>query len=187
MTDLRPAAVTLLEDSARALLARADDIRLDTWDRVPPSGGWSPLQVVEHLALVEFSCVKALPRKLFAEPASEELLAATRPREAGLVDWFETEKKRVAPDFVTPANTWSGPLEVVAAFNAHRATNVETFRNGPEDLRAYAFPHPILGPLDGYQWAVFLAEHLRRHLRQLDQILAELALTASTEGPAERT
>lgn len=186
MPDLRPAAVKLLEDSAREFVGRADRIRLDAWDRVPPSGGWSPLQLAEHLALVELSCVKALPRKLFAEPAGEELLAATRPREEGLVTWFETGKKRVAPDFVTPTNQWSSAAEVMAAFTSHRASNVETFQNGPEDLRAYAFAHPILGPLDGYQWAVFLAEHVRRHLRQLDQILIGLGIT-TMENPTGRT
>lgn len=187
MTDLRPEAVSLLEDSAREFVERADHIRLDAWERVPPSGGWSPIQLAEHLALVELSCVKALPRKLFAEPAGEEILEVTRQREPGLALWYESGKKRVAPDFVTPAGQWPSSQEVIGAFNTHRAANIETYRHGPEDLRAYAFAHPVLGPLDGYQWAVFLAEHLRRHLRQLDQILLELGVTAPMENPAGRT
>ena len=187
MTDLRQAAVQMLEASAREFQERAGRIGADLWDRVPGSGGWSPAQLAEHLALVEASCARVLPRKLFGAPAAEEILLVTRTREAGLAGWWETETKRVAPDFVAPARTWPDAEGTLAAFDAHRTANIETYRQAPTDLRAYAMPHPILGPLDGYQWAVFLSEHLRRHLRQLDQILQDLGVTALSEGRAAHT
>jgi hypothetical protein len=35
-------------------------------------------------------------------------------------------------------------------------------------------PHAIFGPLDGYQWALFVALHQRRHLVQISTTLAAL-------------
>lgn len=177
MTDLRAEAVRMLEESADEFRRAAARIPEAAWSRTPGAGGWSPLQLAEHLALVEASCAKALPRKLFSAPASEELLVVTRRRNETIDGWWETEKKREAPDFVAPAGHFAGGVQAMAAFQAHRTANITTFRDAPTDLRAYAMPHPILGPLDGYHWAYFLTEHLRRHLRQLDQILADLGVS----------
>jgi hypothetical protein len=39
------------------------------------------------------------------------------------------------------------------------------------DLRRFAAPHPLLGPIDACQWGRFLALHVQRHLEQLDEAL----------------
>jgi hypothetical protein len=38
------------------------------------------------------------------------------------------------------------------------------------DLSAFTMPHPALGPIDGYQWFLFLGSHEARHAGQIREI-----------------
>ena len=40
----------------------------------------------------------------------------------------------------------------------------------PGNLRDFCAPHVTLGVLDGYQWILFLAVHLERHVEQIQEI-----------------
>lgn len=174
MQDERLEAVRMLEETAADFLALTEGIGDGLWTQTPNSGGWSLAEAAEHLALVEASCSKLLAKRLFTEKAGEESLLITRGRDAALAKWLEGTEARVAPDFVKPTGKWENRREVIQAFREHRRSNVASYQAAPAELRDYAFTHPILGPLDGFQWAIFLSQHLRRHLRQMQRIEAEL-------------
>jgi hypothetical protein len=171
MADERDEVVAELERTGRqfvALAARASA----AWNVPPPGGGWSLAETAEHVTLVEASVGKLMARKFFAEPAPPELLQATIGKDEKLRRFHaDRTRKRVAPDFVTPRGKFSSREELVATFANCRATIVAGFRDAPEDLRRYGAEHPILGPLDGVQWGLFLAGHLDRHLAQMEEIL----------------
>jgi len=40
------------------------------------------------------------------------------------------------------------------------------------DLMQVNFPHPVLGKLDGYQWALYVGKHEERHRRQIEKVKA---------------
>lgn len=181
MRDERPEAVRILEASAVDFVTLAESVDEGLWDHTPRSGGWSLASVAEHLALVEGSCTKLLTRRLFAETAEEQILETTRGRDAAIAKWFEGDETREAPGFVIPVGNWGTRREVLEVFRAHRASNVAAYRTAPMDLRSYAFVHTFLGPLDGFQWAIFLSQHLLRHIRQMHRIHAELT-RAPTSG-----
>jgi hypothetical protein len=56
---------------------------------------------------------------------------------------------------------------MLRAFQAARATLLTFAATTRDDLRASAGPHPYLGPLDRYQWALFLGAHVDRHVAQI--------------------
>lgn len=151
---------------------RADDAR---WTLTPPGGGWSLGEAAEHVALVETGVAKLIQRKLFVRTAPAELLAETRGKDER-IEVYQADRttRRAAPDFVTPRGAFPSRGEMIAAFRDARATVVAAIAAAPADLRAYAAVHPILGPLDAYQWALFLARHLDRHLIQMEEIRAAL-------------
>ncbi len=169
----RPEAVRVLEVSAEAFRRAQAEVSEAAWSARPAPDRWSPAELVEHLALVETSTLKLVTRKLFAEPAPAEALAEAAGKTERLTAFQESPTRRVAPDFVTPRGKWPGRGECVAAFEEARAAMIEAYRNAPADLERYAAPHPMLGQLDGFQWALFLALHLERHLGQLRERVAE--------------
>ena len=40
------------------------------------------------------------------------------------------------------------------------------------DFTEVRFPHPVLGNLNGYQWALYVAKHEERHRRQIEKVKA---------------
>jgi hypothetical protein len=171
MTDQRWEVIELLEATRDAFASRIDDIDDQLWHLVPVTGGWSLAQVAEHVTLVEVSTGKLIARKLFVEPAPEDVLAETRGKEAKLLARVPDRATRLdAPDFVSPKGRWPARPELAAAFLTSREMVIVQLSDPTRDLRRYAAPHPLLGPLDGYQWGMFLSLHLRRHLAQMEEI-----------------
>jgi hypothetical protein len=172
MTDQRWEAIELLEATRDEFAARVDDIHERLWDLVPMTGGWSLAQVAEHVTLVEVSTGKLIARKLFLEPAPEDVLAETRGKEAKLLARVLDRGTRLdAPEFVAPKGRWPTRAELASAFLTSREMVIVQLSDPTRDLRRYAAPHPLIGALDGYQWGMFLGLHLRRHLVQMEEIL----------------
>ncbi|HEX9755492.1 MAG TPA: DinB family protein [Gemmatimonadales bacterium] len=175
MHDERERVVAMLRTSGGAFLDLAESADDARWGLAPSWGGWSLAEVAEHVTLVETGVAKLIQRKLFAEPAPVELLVETRGKDERIDDYqADRTNRRTAPEFVTPRGMWPSRVELIAAFRDGRAAVVAGVEAAPGDLRVYAAIHPILGPLDAYQWALFLARHLERHLIQMEEILAEL-------------
>jgi hypothetical protein len=175
MHEEREMAVAMLRTSGGAFLDLAERTGDPQWRLTPQRGGWSLAEVAEHVTLVEIGVAKLVQRKLFAEPAPIELLAETRGKDERIeVYQADRTNRRTAPEFVTPRGKWPSRVELIADFRDGRAAVIAGIEAAPSDLRAYAAVHPILGPLDAYQWALFLARHLERHLIQMEEILAAL-------------
>jgi hypothetical protein len=61
----------------------------------------------------------------------------------------------------------TSPAELLAAFDADRAVLLRYAGSTTDDLRARLAPHPIAGPIDAYQWLLFLGAHTKRHTAQI--------------------
>jgi len=42
-----------------------------------------------------------------------------------------------------------------------------------DDLRDHMGPHPVLGPLDAYQWILLISAHSERHTKQIEEVKAD--------------
>jgi len=40
------------------------------------------------------------------------------------------------------------------------------------DVSNVTFPHPVFGPLNLYEWLLFIGMHERRHLAQIDAVMS---------------
>lgn len=176
MTDARWETVDLLQTTAEEFETAARAIPEARWNLSPGAGGWSPAEVIEHLTLVEVSTGRLITKRLFAEPAPENLLAETAGKDEVLRQrLLDRELKVEAPDFVLPSRRWASREEMLDAFRTAREVTVMNLSDPSRDLRRFIAPHPVAGPLDARQWGLFLGLHLRRHLQQLDEILRALA------------
>jgi hypothetical protein len=81
----------------------------------------------------------------------------------------------VAPAMVTPSAQLS--LDAACAGQAvARERVMAAYRKASgRALAAVHAPHPVLGPLTGYQWGLFLAQHQRRHIVQMQTVLRAIA------------
>jgi hypothetical protein len=175
MSDERWEMIELLRSTRDAFERQTEQIDEALWEVVPPRGGWSLAQVAEHVTLVEVSTGKLIARKLFAEPAPEEMLAQTRGKEEALATRLPDRGDRLeAPDFVSPKGKFPTRPELVSAFLSSRDMVIAHMCDATRELRRFAAPHPLIGPLDAYQWGIFLSLHCRRHLAQMEDILKEL-------------
>jgi uncharacterized damage-inducible protein DinB len=162
-------------DSRRAELTRAvNEVPTSARNRRPSEDRWSVAEVLEHLALVEENIpqrVKALVTEQRTNPERESTSIAETIDSAFMLD---RSKKRVAREAMQPR---SGVDAAAAWTRLERARQVthETLRElDGVALSDVSAPHPALGPLNGYQWFLFLAAHEGRHTAQIREITAAI-------------
>ncbi len=141
------------------------------WTFRPAPGRWSCFEVLEHVTTVEIGICELLSTKLFTRPATPEQKAKTRGKDELIVEAMRNRAARLdAPPFVRPSGRWPAPAEAIASLVDSRDAAIALLAQEKRDLREFTAPHPILGPLDGYQWVLFMAAHADRHRDQIREI-----------------
>jgi hypothetical protein len=137
----------------------------------PAADRWSVAQLVEHLAIVEGN-VAALLDKLLVK--AEESGPASPPDDfepVSIKEFVERARseKYEAPERIRP--TGLALDDSLARLKDSRAA-LHALRPRLEraDGRALRFPHPAWGPLDLYQWLLFVGAHEGRHLAQIEAL-----------------
>jgi hypothetical protein len=127
---------------------------------------WSVLDCAEHVANVEHRILRTLRNAsaITAGPADTE-------RESRIYEGVRSREKPVAaPELVRPAGRYATLAEATDAFAGMRQQAIEFLRTYPGDLRAIGATHPLLGPCNGYEYALILAAHPIRHAVQIREI-----------------
>ncbi len=141
----------------------------------PAPGRWSAAELVEHLSIVEGGVVRLLEKML--GKGEEESGAASSSSDGLFADPISIEEfversrgvKLEAPERIRPTGL---PLaDSLARLRDSRAA-LHALRPRVEsaDGRSLRFPHPAWGPLDLYQWLLFVGAHEDRHLAQLEAL-----------------
>ena len=172
---------------ARARLTRDRASYLALLDGSPPEatrrtssgGGWSALEILEHLARTEHGVGVVLRAAVSGQPLPERV-GTQAPRRVKLPwRWRLVLLSRgigraTSPRALTPQPGRSAP-EVRAMADKARQDLV-TLLAHPDAARLaqLRYPHPFLGDLDGIEWIEFLAAHEERHLSQARATLARL-------------
>jgi len=138
----------------------------------PAADRWSVAELVEHLSIVEGNVVRLLGKLL--DKAEESGAASVT---TGSFDPISIEEhvertravKLEAPERIRP--TGLALADSLASLKDSRAA-LHALRPRVEraDGRALRFPHPAWGPLDLYQWLLFIGAHEDRHLAQIEAL-----------------
>jgi hypothetical protein len=164
--------VTCLDQELAGLRAAVAMVPEHRRNERPGPGRWSVAEVLEHLAMVEKSVMKACARQLTAareaglgaETQTSSILSMLPPARVA-----NRETVIAAPDRLRPTG-----MDASAAW-----TDIENTRTLFSDfvrtcdglaLGEVSFPHPALGPLNLYQWLLFAAGHHARHAAQIREI-----------------
>jgi hypothetical protein len=189
MTELRPKLAELFAymDSTRAaLIATARGMSTSFAEMRPREGAWSPAEVLTHLAIVEHGVAELVNKsvaKARAEGLGPDLSEESFMRSLDKFGVAETMEKLSAPNRVHPENPKSIE-ESLASLAASRERLKSALADGSDmDLHSLKGPHPRLGELDVYQWALFVAQHEERHRRQMERTLDEVTELAAECAP----
>jgi hypothetical protein len=135
--------------------------------RKPAPEGWSVIDCIEHLCIVESLAVKRLQS---AEAAPEASVDAGK--EKMLAAAVENRGTKIqAPPPAMPTGRLTTLAAALAEFAATRERTIE-FVKGCPDLTVLRVNHPVFGQLTGREAALLIAGHCRRHAAQIAEIRA---------------
>jgi DinB superfamily len=158
-----------LEDARRELLAVVAELTPEQRDAPPAGDLWSVAEILEHLCVVEDSGGRLLS-KLMKQAQANGAFEVESSSVLGVMDAFklmDTTKRIIAPEIVVP-RAGTTAVESLQRLAAIRERTVTALVQGSGlALGTVSWPHPLFGPLTGYQWILTIALHERRHAAQI--------------------
>jgi len=153
----------------RQLLTTLADYSDEQLNRKPANGGWSAIQVLHHLLLVEDLSLGYVRKKLSFQPKVEKAGLSSYLRGWFVSAYLGSPLKRKAPAGVGDAHL---PTFATLADTRVRWEQVRqawaTFFNElpPELLDKEVYKHPFAGRLGWSQTIAFFEAHFQRHRKQ---------------------
>ncbi|MDQ3917032.1 MAG: DinB family protein [Acidobacteriota bacterium] len=149
----------------------------------PAPDRWSVAEVLEHLSIIERRVTKLVAALLDkAESAGQARAAAGRFAPVSIAEFVEQTRaqKLVAPENARPAGALAA--DSLSALRDSRAA-LHSLRPRVEqtDCTSARFPHPAWGPLNLYQWLLFLGAHEARHLAQIEALKETMNAVVGTK------
>jgi uncharacterized damage-inducible protein DinB len=175
--------INYLDSERNALREAVELVPPALRDQSPGSDRWSVAQVLQHLVIIEKRIGMGVTKWLSDARAAglgPELETASVIESLPLQLIADRTQKRTAPEEVRP----SGEMDAVSAWATLEQTR-EVLRTAALSGDGLALgeviqPHPVLGPINLYQWLLFVGSHETRHTGQVREIAAELNAGANT-------
>ena len=158
-------------DSTRASLQQAvNDIPEKLRDQRPATDRWSPAEILQHLAMVEGRLTGMLKGKL------DEARAAGLSSDANTTPVVPTFDLEGLKDRRTTIVAREGSIPDVGVSTAKALNDLSATRAAlrtmvvsadGEDLSSIVAPHGRFGPINMYEWLLFIGGHEARHTEQV--------------------
>jgi hypothetical protein len=168
----RAKVVQYLTTTRDQVVAESANLSDAQWNFKAGPDRWSVGEVVEHLALTE-EFLRDLQQKTVAAPvATAEQRAAAKGKDEMIMKAIpDRTQKAQAPEPLRPSAKLGSQADVVKAFRERRGKTLDYAGKTTDDLRAHVGESPI-GPVDAYQWLLFIGAHTQRHLAQIREVKA---------------
>jgi hypothetical protein len=169
----RDKVVKYLTSTRDQVIAEASGLSDAQWSFKQGPDRWSVGEVVEHLTLAESFIFELQQKTMAGEAATPEQLKGAQGRDEAVVKLIPDRTKKVtAPEPLQPVKRLGTPAEVLSMYRERRAKTLDYAAKTKDDLRSRVAPSP-LGPLDAYQWLLFIGAHTERHLAQIREVKAD--------------
>lgn len=166
-----------LDENRAILRAAVDRVPAQDRERRPAADRWSVAEVIEHLSIIETRVTALVGNALAglsangATGAAETTHSINQEHHAIVVNRAQRVKARETTE---P----TGSLDAVAAWSALEQSRAGLLtllqKAATVDLSGFTHPHPIAGPINGYEWIAFVGGHEARHADQIDEIATQL-------------
>ncbi len=170
----REAALRSLQATHDAFLKSIAGLSEKQWRFKPGPDRWSVAEVSEHIAVSESSLLAFVQKQIMQSPADPAKRAEVAGKDEIILTKIpDRSHKAQAPEFLKPTNRWATQAELTKAFEDSRRATMDYVRTTNDDLRDHFGPHPVLGPLDAYQWILLISAHSERHTKQIEEVKAD--------------
>jgi hypothetical protein len=163
-----------MDKKLEALLQELSKYDHDKLNATPPGGGWSPLQVMQHLIVSETLSLKYVKKKLSFQPTLKPIGMSVIWRTFLLKNYLKTPIKFKAPKMVS-SEVLSEVLdfqELATQWRSDRKELKEYLAGLPSELDNKAiYKHPVAGRLGLDGMVTFFDIHFDRHRKQIERAL----------------
>jgi len=166
----RERAIRLLNGARHQVNASVSGLSDAQWTFKPAPDRWSVVEIVEHIALIN-GIVQGLFLNIDHAPAPPQDRNAKEFDEMILTRLADRSQRFKGPESARPTGRWTPP-EALEQFRATSNDFADLVRTS-NGLRQHAVPHPLFGPMDGYQWVLAVAGHGERHNQQILEVKAD--------------
>ena len=147
----------------------------------PGPDRWSPVDIIEHLSLVEARFSAVVGGKI--ADAMNAGLGTEREAREPLPERIRTvladrTGRRTAPEAAIPSGEMDEHAAWAAADNARAGFRAAVLSADGRALSGVIHQHPFFGPLNVYQWVELIAAHEMRHVAQVREAAAQLLARA---------
>lgn len=182
--------INYLDTERTALREAVERVLPELRDRQPGADRWSVAQVLQHLFIIEKRIGLGMAKWVTDarnEGLGPETDTSSVMNSLPLQLITDRSQRRNAPEEVRP----QGDIDAKSAWAAleqSRETLRAAFLAGDGLVLSKVIqPHPVLGPINLYQWMLFVGSHEMRHTAQVIEIAEQLnadAATAAGVAPA---
>jgi hypothetical protein len=165
--------INYLDGERSTLSAEVERVPAELRDRQPGPDRWSVAQVLEHLGIIEKRVGLGMAKWVgdardgALGPETDTASVMNSLPRALIID---RSKPRNAPEEVRPP----GDIDAKTAWEVLEGTRAalrSAFIGGDGlALSQVVEPHPVLGPINLYQWMLFVGSHEERHTAQIIEI-----------------
>ena len=166
-----------LESKRSALRDAVELVPSELRNQSPAANRWSVAQVLQHLAGIENRIGMAMT-KWIADARVAGIGAETET--SSIVNSLphqaiaDRSQRRNAPEEFQPRSDADAESAWAALGRSRAMLRAALLAGDGLALGEVKQPHPVLGPINLYQWALFVASHETRHAGQVREIAAQL-------------
>ena len=145
------------------------------WNYKSAPDRWSIAECAEHIALAEDGLSAAAKGTLKSPAEPDKVIKGNeaRARDQKIIDAIvDRSRKAQAPEPLKPKHKFATPQDAVEHFRQARDANIDYIEKTTDDLRSHFAPGPA-GPMDGYDWFLFMSAHTERHTNQIKEVKAD--------------
>jgi hypothetical protein len=156
-------------------------------DQSPGTDRWSVAQVLQHLTIIEKRVGMGMTKWIAdarAAGTGPETETSSVMKSLPLELIVDRSQRRPAPEEVRPQADINAESAWAALEEARETVRAAILGADGLALSEVVQPHPILGPINLYQWALFVGSHEVRHTGQVREIAGELNAGTDTAAGA---
>jgi len=175
--------INYLDTERTALREAVESVPPELRDKQPNADRWSVAQVLQHLGIIEKRIGLGMTKWVTdacTGGVGTETETSSVMNSLPLQLITDRSQRRNAPDQVRP----KGDIDADSAWAAleqSRETLRAAFLAGDgRALSQVIQPHPVLGPINLYQWMLFVGSHEVRHTAQVHEIADQLKADTHT-------
>src|SRR6185503_5557420 len=180
--------INYLDTKRAALRDAVERVPPELRDQQPGADRWSVAQVLEHLGIIEKRIGLGM-NKWVTDARSggtgPETATSSVMNSLPLELITDRAKKRNAPEEVRPPGNLDAKSAWTELEQAREALRAAFLAGDGMALSQVIEAHPVLGPINLYQWMLFVGSHEARHTAQVIEIAEQLKAdsgTAATSG-----